>query len=178
MSALAVALLWPLWTPAVVVEPPPSMSEPTAEPPAKLDDYTEQAPLDVDMLINDSSKEYLRARARLEEHPQLAAEAILDRLATVPPPTSTDRKRLLDVLAVLGLPDHVELFAAELRRGLKRAQTPDAETKAVAQWLPLIVDAGENGISILTTFIADTELSLSVRSSLLDALVEVTPVER
>src|SRR5690606_30746132 len=51
------------------------------------DDYVEQAPLDVETLLTGSSRAYLRARARLEEHPELAADAILDRLATVPPPT-------------------------------------------------------------------------------------------
>lgn len=178
MSALAIALWWPLWSPAPDQTAVPEPGTETETAPAAEDDYTEQAPLDVDTLINDSSKEYLHARARLEAHPELAAEAILDRLSTVPPPTSTDRKRLLDVLAVLGLPDHAELFAAELRRSIERAQTPTEETKAVSQWLPLLVDAGASSMPVLTELVADKKLPMSVRSSLLDGLVDVTPVER
>src|SRR5690606_19412008 len=113
------------------------------------DDYVEQAPLDVETLLTGSSRAYLRARARLEEHPELAADAILDRLATVPPPTSTDRKRLLDVLAVLGLPDHVELFAQELRRAVDRAQSYQDEAKALEQWLPLLVEQGAAAVAPL-----------------------------
>ncbi|MCA9649131.1 MAG: hypothetical protein H6712_02245 [Myxococcales bacterium] len=180
MLALALALRLLAPSPASApAEPEPAPSDVASElgEPAP-DDYADQAPLDVHTLINDSSKEYLLARARLEEHPVLAAEAILDRLSTVPPPTSTDRKRLLDVLAVLGLPDHAELFAKELRRSLERAQTPTDEAKAVEHWLPLLVDGGPNAIPILTELIADQELTLTVRASLLDALVDVTPVER
>ncbi len=178
VSSLAcVALLWPLLAPDVPSPAEPSLTAPvaTTEP---ADDYVEQAPLDVDTVINDSSRAYLHARARLEEHPELAAEAILDRLTTVPPPTSPDRKRLLDVLAVLGLPDHVELFARELRRGVMRAQTPDDETKAVDAWLPLVIAQGPAAVGPLTTLVADKELPISTRVPLLGALVEVTAPER
>jgi hypothetical protein len=158
------------------VEPPTSEPEPTAEPePPPIDDYAEQAPLDVETLLADSSKAYLHARARLEEHPQLAAEAILDRLSTVPPPTSTDRKRLLDVLAVLGLPDHVELFAQELRRAVDRADSFQDESKALKQWLPLLVEQGQVAVAPLTAIVADRALPTTARAAVLDALVDVTP---
>lgn len=139
------------------------------------DDYVEQAPLDVETLLTGSSRAYLRARARLEEHPELAADAILDRLATVPPPTSTDRKRLLDVLAVLGLPDHVELFAQELRRAVDRAQSYQDEAKALEQWLPLLVEQGAAAVAPLTALVAEQKLPMTARAEVLDALVEVTP---
>lgn len=149
-----------------------AVPEPATPP---VDDYAEQAPLDVETLLADSSKGYLHARARLEEHPELAADAILDRLAAVPPPTSTDRKRLLDVLAVLGLPAHVELFAEELRRSLARADDHQDETKAIKQWLPLLVEQGPAAALPLTILVADQELSTSTRATMLDALVDVTP---
>jgi len=154
-------------------EPTPAAAPEPEPPPA--DDYAEQAPLDVETLLTDSSKAYLHARARLEEHPELAAEAILDRLAAVPPPTSTDRKRLLDVLAVLGLPDHVELFAQELRRSIVRAENHEDEAKAIKQWLPLLVEQGAAAVAPLTLLVADQELSTSARATILDALVDVTP---
>lgn len=154
-------------------EPTGLTSEPATPPP--VDDYAEQAPLDVETLLADSSKAYLHARARLEEHPELAAEAILDRLAAVPPPTSTDRKRLLDVLAVLGLPDHVELFAEELRRSIQRADGHQDESKAIKQWLPLLVEQGAAAVAPLTALVADQELSTGTRAIMLDALVDVTP---
>lgn len=165
------------------VEPPPATAPsaapttaPTTEPePEPIDDYAEQAPLDVETLLTDTSRAYLQARARLEAHPELAAEAILDRLATVPPPTSTDRKRLLDVLAVLGLPDHVELFAKELRRAVVRAEGYQDEAKALKQWLPLLVDQGAVAAPALTTLVADQELPMTARSAVLEALVEATP---
>ncbi len=152
-----------------------SPAEPSPGDPPPLDDYMEQAPLDVDTILADSSKAYLEARARLEEHPEAAAEAILDRLTTVPPPTSTDRKRLLDVLAALGLPDHVELFATELRRAVLRTDSFQDQTKALKQWLPLLVDQRELARPALTKLVADQKLPVSARAAVLDALVEVTP---
>lgn len=158
----------------------PDMDAPRSveEEPPLLEDYVEQAPLDVDTLLADSSKAYLRARARLEEHPRLAAEAILDRLATVPPPTSTDRKRLLDVLAALGLPDHIDLFAKELRRAVLRVDAFDEQTKALQHWLPLLVDQGAAAGPALSALVADQALPMASRGALLDALVDVTPPDR
>jgi hypothetical protein len=189
VSAATLALMLSLLAPAAVSPEPtaPRSGRPTAEPaaaeptvapepqPPPAESYAEQAPLDVETLLADSSKAYLHARARLEEHPELAAEAILDRMSTVPPPTSTDRKRLLDVLAVLGLPDHVELFAQELRRAVKRADTFQDESKAIKQWLPLLVEQGPVAVAPLTGLVADQELSTTTRAAALDALVDVTP---
>ena len=178
VSTLALAVSWPLlFAPASPAAEPPT-STPIQDTEAPADDYVEQAPLDVDTLIADSSRDYLDARARLEAHPELAAEAILDRLSTVPPPTSTDRKRLLDVLAALGLPDHVEMFATELRRGVVRAGSSADETKALKQWLPLLTDQGEAALPSLSKLVADKKLPMGVRASLLDALVDATPPPR
>ncbi|MEM7159304.1 MAG: hypothetical protein AAF799_41080 [Myxococcota bacterium] len=178
MSTLALALSWPLLVaPASPAQQPPSTA-PTEETGAPAYDYVEQAPLDVETLIADSSRDYLDARARLEAHPELAAEAILDRLSTVPPPTSTDRKRLLDVLAALGLPDHVEMFATELRRGVERADSSADEAKALKQWLPLLTDQGEAALPALSTLVADKKMPMSIRASLLDAMVDATPPSR
>ncbi len=156
-------------------ESQPAESSPAEPEPAS--DYVEQAPVDVATILTDTSKAYLQARARLEAHPQLAAEAILDRLTTVPPPTGTDRKRLLDVLAALGLPDHVELFAKELRRAILRNDAYSEQQKALKRWLPLLVDQGPLARPALTQLVADKKLSVTIRAPLLDALVEVTPTE-
>ncbi|MCX4244643.1 hypothetical protein [Paraliomyxa miuraensis] len=184
MPPVTLALMLSLWAAPATASGPPPAAEPPPGPPATeaappteapSDDYVQQAPLDVETLLTDSSKAYLQARARLEDHPELAAEAILDRLATVPPPTSTDRKRLLDVLAVLGLPDHVELFAQELRRAVARAEDFQDESKALKQWLPLLVEQGAVAVPSLTALVADRELNLITRGTILEALVEATP---
>jgi hypothetical protein len=176
VSAATLALMLSVLAPAAAPAkaPTPVSAAPEPEPPP-ADDYAVQAPLDVETLLADSSKAYLHARARLEEHPELAAEAILDRLATVPPPTSTDRKRLLDVLAVLGLPAHVELFAQELRRAVARADGYQEEAKAIKQWLPLLVEQGPAAVAPLTQLVADQALPTTTRAAVLDALVAVTP---
>lgn len=175
VSAATLVLMSSLLGPAAVPAVPAAPAAVEPESPPIEDDYALQAPLDVETLLADSSKDYLHARARLEEHPELAAEAILDRMATVPPPTSTDRKRLLDVLAVLGLPAHVELFAQELRRAVLRADGFQEETKAIKQWLPLLVEQGPVAVAPLTTLVADQELPTTTRAAVLEALVEVTP---
>jgi len=169
-------LLWPLLAPSGPAPTEPAQDPaPTEAATPVADEYAEQAPLDVETLLTDSSRAYLDARARLEAHPTLAAEAILDRLTTVPPPTSTDRKRLFDVLAVLGLADHIELFARELRRSIVRADSFAEQSKALKLWLPLLADQGAAALPSLTVLIADQELPLTIRATLLDTRVEVTP---
>lgn len=176
--AASLAVLLPLLAPPATPPTDAEKPEPSATPtqPA-VDDYAVQAPLDVQTLLTDTSRAYLDARARLEAHPTLAAEAILDRLSAVPPPISTDRKRLLDVLAALGLPDHVPLFAEQLRRAILRDDSQSAQGKAIGRWLPLLVEQGEAAVGPLTGLVADKELPLSARAPLLDALVEVTPAD-
>jgi hypothetical protein len=79
------------------------------------------------------------------------------------------------VLAVLGLPAHVELFAQELRRAVVRSDGYQDEAKALKQWLPLLVEQGAAAAAPLTTLVADQELSTGTRAAILDALVDVTP---
>lgn len=139
------------------------------------DPYLEQAPLDVDTILHDSSKAYLQARARLVEHPELAAEALLDRLAAVPPPGPAGRKRLMDVLSELGQAEHLELFATELRRGVKRAGSLSRGHKEADRWRPLLRDGGPDAVGVFTTLVGDKDLPLSIRADLLEDLVVVTP---
>jgi hypothetical protein len=79
------------------------------------------------------------------------------------------------VLAVLGLPAHVELFAQELRRAVLRADGFQEETKAIKQWLPLLAEQGAAAVAPLAALVADKELPTTARAAVLDALVDVTP---
>ncbi|MEM6991727.1 MAG: hypothetical protein AAF721_14570 [Myxococcota bacterium] len=146
--------------------------------PASPDPYAEQAPLDVATLLTDTSKAYLQARGRLVAHPVLATSALLDRLEAVPAPTKSERKRLLDVLGELGGPDHLPLFAAELRRAVKAAADGSAADKAAATWLPLIVAQGSAATGELSKLVGDKDLLMSIRAAALDAMVGVTPGDK
>lgn len=153
--------------------PEQAPEDPPADPPP-LDDYEEQAPLDVDTVLTDTSKAYLEARARLEAHPKLASSAVLDRLAVVPAPTKAERKRLMDVLAALGQPEHLPMFGKELRRAVLAADDDEAALEQAQRWTHLLVAQGSAAVGVLGGLVADQELPLAVRGELLDSLIEVT----
>ena len=136
--------------------------------------YEEQAPLDVDTVLTDTSKAYLEARARLVAHPDDAAGALLDRLTAVPPPGPAARKRLLDILAELKRPEHVELFAKELRNAVMQAPNAELKLAGAERWRPLLLDQGAASAPALAKLVGDKELPLAIRSLLIDDLVAVT----
>lgn len=143
-----------------------------ADPPMT---YAEQAPLDVDIILSDTSKAYLQARARLVEHPDLANSAILDRLAAIPAPTKADRKRLMDVLSELGRPEHLPMFVAELRKAVSAAPDHEAAMAAAQRWTHMLVAQGQAATQPLMGLVGDRQLPMAVRATLLDAMVGVMP---
>lgn len=136
--------------------------------------YAEQLPLDVDIILEDSSKAYLEARARLVAHPAEAAEALHDRLEAVPAPGPAERKRLLDVLAEIGRPEDLDLFAAELKKAVANAEAAGKADAAADVWRHLLRDQGPAAAKHLQALIGDKELPDSVRAMLVHDLVDVT----
>jgi hypothetical protein len=136
--------------------------------------YAEQAPLDVDTILEDSSKPYLEARARLVAHPKEAAEALHDRLTAVPAPGPAERKRLLDVLAEIGRPEDLDLFAAELKKAVLNAEASGKELAAAEVWRHLLRDQGAAGAKHYQVLIGDKDLPDTVRAMLVQDLVDIT----
>ncbi|HWB74877.1 MAG TPA: HEAT repeat domain-containing protein [Nannocystaceae bacterium] len=130
---------------------------------------------DVVVILTDTSKAYLQARARLVANPGPGTQALIAKLEAVPPPTAAERKRLLDVLAEIGGPDNVELFAGELRRACVAAKKESQAVAAAEVWRPLLRDLGAHAQPALVKLVADKDLPVPVRALLLDDLVEVTP---
>jgi len=180
------SFVWLSWIGSVIfafapeqkVEGAPSTIEAEVDVTEPLADYQDQAPLDVEVILNDSSRAYLEARSRLESHPEIAAEALLDRLEAVPPPGPAERKRLLDILARLGGNVDVELFATELRRAIARAPKPSAALEAADRIRPLLRAQGAAALVPLLTLVGDREVPTNVRAVLLEDLVEVSPNAR
>jgi hypothetical protein len=177
-TALALLLFSPPTSSPVgspVGAPAPGQDAPTAAVPATAPapaaDYSaEQAKADVEVVLVDRGKAYLEARARLEDHPKLAAEAVIARLEGVPAPGPEKRDRLLNVLAALGQPEHVELFAEQLRVAI-------AQDRPVELWMQLLRRQGPAATKVLIELIGDRELSNEQRGLLLDALVELSSRE-
>jgi hypothetical protein len=134
----------------------------------------EQAALDAETVLTDNGMAYLEARARLVEHPKAATEALLDRLAVVPAPGPAQRKRILDVLAQLGRPELVPMFAAELRRAIAQAPSHRSAMEALERWRPLLFAQGEAALSAIQALVGDRDLPMQVRAHLLDDWVEIT----
>ena len=131
---------------------------------------------DVGIILHDTSLDYVRARARLVEHPALATEALTDRLLGVPPPAPAQHKRILDILAALGGTEHLPRFADELRRtALRTDQEEGADPlAAVEPWRQLLLQAGAAARPTLLELVGDNELPRSVRGALLEDVVTVS----
>lgn len=170
VGLLVATALAPAPTPTPTPTPPPVIDDATGSPPS----VGQQAAIDVAALLGDDTKEYLAARARLAEHPAEATEALLDRLAVIPAPSDADKKRLLDVLAEVGGGDHVDLFIAELRRGLNKAGDAKAREAVLDRWLPLLAAQGDATREPLTELVGDQDLPLVVRQRLLEEVVALS----
>lgn len=173
-GVLTLVLALQLFAPPVS-QPAPGPDEPSAEPAAigaPAEDYTlEQAHADVEIILIDRGKAYLDARARLEEHAALAAQAVVARLEAVPAPGPEKRDRLLNVLAALKQPEHVALFGQQLRAAM-------IQGRPVELWMQLLRRQGAASSTVLIGLVGDRELDNEQRSMLLEALVEVTARER
>lgn len=171
MLALALTLIFaPPSQPADANAEAPAASAQDG-PAAAEDGYTvEQARADVELILVDRGKDYLAARGRLEEHPTQAAAAVLERLEAVPAPGPDQRNRLLNVLAVLGQAEHVEMFGEQLRNAMIHKRPTEL-------WLQLLRKQGAAATATLIELVGDRELSNEDRGDLLDLLVELTARE-
>jgi hypothetical protein len=159
---LTVALALQLFSPpATTTAEPPPVTAPAVE-------YTiEQASADVETILVDRGKAYLDARARLEEHPALAAQAVVARLEAVPAPGPEKRDRLLNVLAALKQPEHIAMFGQQLRAAM-------IQERPVELWMQLLRRQGAAATPVLVELVGDRELSNEQRGVLLELLVELT----
>lgn len=164
MPASALALTAVLLAPPVA-EAAPSGTEAVA--PADAYDLA-AAKADVETILVDRGREYLDARARLEDHPEHAAAAVVARLEAVPAPGPDQRNRLLNVLAALQQPEHVELFAEQLRTAMLQKRSTEL-------WIQLIRKQGAAAKPALVGLVGDRELSDDDRGDALDVLVDITP---
>lgn len=162
-SLLSLVLLGP---PAPAPAPAPAPGETPA------DTYgPERARADVELVLTDRGKGYLDARARLEEHPAVAAPAVLARLDGVPAPGPEQRDRLLFVLAALEQPEHAALFGEQLRSAIVGKRSTEI-------WLQLLQRQGEAATDVLIGLVGDRELDNAARGELLELLVSLAPRER
>jgi hypothetical protein len=166
-SVLRLVLLAPLFAPPVTKAQPET---PPATAPAETYDLA-AAQADVETILVDRGKAYLDARARLESHPALAAEAVVARLDAVPPPGPEKRDRLLNVLASLGRPEDLAMFGDQLRR----AMLQDRPTEL---WMQLLRKQGPAATDVLIGLVGDRELKNEQRAVLLEMLVELTAADR
>lgn len=160
---LTIALVLQLFAPpdsSAITEPPASS--------APASDYDlEQARADVEVILVDRGRAYLDSRARLEDHPALAAEAIVARLEAVPAPGPEKRDRLLHVLASLKQPEHAVMFGQQLRAAMIHGRPIDT-------WMQLLRKQGAAATAVLIDLVGDRELDNEQRGLLLEALVELT----
>ncbi len=159
----------------------PAVAQPPAtapvEAPAAADPYAEQAPVDVETIMHDTTMAYVHARERLLEHPELALEAVMDRLEAVPAPSPSERMRLLDILASLERPEYVDLFAQQLRRALVDAGERVEVSDAMQRWRPLLLQHGEIAVRPLQSLVGDKDLPIEARLVLLEDMIDLTPPE-
>lgn len=163
-DVLRLALLLSLFAPPATKAAPPET--PPATAPAETYELA-AAKADVETILVDRGKAYLDARARLEQHPALAAEAIVARLDGVPPPGPEKRDRLLNVLGSLGRPEDLAMFGEQLRRAM-------LQDRSTELWMQLLRRQGAAATDVLIGLVGDRELSLDQRAELLEALVELT----
>jgi hypothetical protein len=150
------------------------ISEPAPQGEAEVRSYDEaQAKQDVATILTGTGQDYLKARARLTQNPTLGARALVGRLQATPPPIAAERKRILDVLAELGQPEHLRLFADELRNAVAGTTSESAALDAAAKWRPLLVAQGSAAVPYLTALIGDTSVPTELRAVLLEDLVTV-----
>ena len=166
VGVLTLALVLHLFAP-----PEPDSAEApavTVAAEAPVDSYAlEQAKADIEVILVDRGKAYLNARARLEQHPEFAAEAVIARLEAVPAPGPNKRNRLLNVLAALEQPEHVAMFGEQLRVAM-------IQGRPTALWMQLLRKQGSAATDVLVELVGDRELSDAQRSLLLEALIELT----
>ncbi|MFY0541805.1 hypothetical protein [Nannocystis pusilla] len=113
----------------------PPAPEPVAAPPPY---GQEQAAADIELVLTGRGKDYLQARARLEQHPAVAAPLVTARMAATPAPTTAEQRRLLALLGGIARPEDIPLFADAMRRdvaaAVKQSQEQGIELPAAEPW--------------------------------------------
>jgi hypothetical protein len=158
---------------------PAPAPEPVAAPPAY---GPEQAAADIELVLTGRGKDYLQARARLEQNPGVAAPLVTARMAATPAPTTTEQRRLLALLGGIARPEDIPLFAEALRRdvaaAVKQSQEQGIELPAAEPWREILRAQGPAAAPALTGLIAEKSFSEELRGLLIADLVAVTPADK
>ncbi|MDC0715316.1 hypothetical protein [Nannocystis bainbridge] len=161
-------------TPAPAPAPEPTLAPPTYGP--------EQAAADIEVVLTGRGKDYLQARARLEQHADVAAPRVTARLAATPAPTMPEQRRLLALLGGIARPEDIPLFADAMRRevaaAVKQSQEQGVELPAAEPWREILRAQGPAAAPALTGLVAEKTFSEELRGLLLADLVAVTPADK
>ena len=165
---------------ADAVAPAPGPAEPEPEPePAPYG--VEQAQADIELVLTSRDRDYLEARARLEQRPELAAPQVAARLVAVPAPNAAEQRRLLALLSGIARPEDIGLFADAMRRDVAAAaasQEQGIELAAAEPWREILRAQGPAAAAALTGLVAEKNFTEELRGLLLGDLVSVTAVDR
>lgn len=159
--------------------PPEPAPEPVAAPPAYAG---EQAAADIELVLSGRGRDYLQARARLEQNPNVAAPLVAARLTAVPAPTTTEQRRLLALLGGIARAEDIPLFAAAMRRdvaaAVQQSQEQGIELPAAEPWREILRAQGPAAAPALTELVAEKSFSEALRGLLLGDLVSVTAADK
>lgn len=151
--------------------PPPGETEPATPPGYDAN----RARDDLRLLLEDTGRLYLDARARLTANPTVAAPVLAARLDASPALLPPQKQRILHVLAGFKHPGLTDRFAAELRRlAASDWNDFDAMETATRPWRALLRARGADAGPAFAKLVGDTELSTEFRAMALEDLVEVT----
>lgn len=158
-------------------------AEPPAPAPAPAPAYAaEQAQADIELVLSGRGRDYLDARARLEQSPDIAAPLVAARLTAVPAPTVVEQRRLLALLGGIARPEDVALFADALRRdvaaAVKQSQEQGIELAAAEPWRQILRQQGAAAVPALTGLVGERSFSEELRGLLLADLVAVTAADK
>ncbi|MDC0674090.1 HEAT repeat domain-containing protein [Nannocystis radixulma] len=142
----------------------------------------EQARADIELVLTGRGQDYLQARARLEQHPTVAAPLVTARMTATPAPTAVEQRRLLALLGGIARPEDVPLFADAMRRDVaaaaKQSQEQGIELPAAEPWREILRAQGPAAAPALTGLVAEKSFSEELRGLLLADLVAVTPADK
>ncbi|SFF14735.1 hypothetical protein SAMN02745121_07183 [Nannocystis exedens] len=156
---------------------------PAPEPVAAAPAYgPEQAAADIELVLTGRGKDYLQARARLEQNPAVAAPLVTARMAATPAPTPAEQRRLLALLGGIARPEDIPLFADAMRRdvaaAVKQSQEQGIELPAAEPWREILRAQGPAAAPALTGLVAEKTFSEELRGLLIADLVAVTPADK
>ena len=152
---------------------------------------------DLRTVLHGSGREYIAARGRLSDHPQLAREVALAALEALDARVSTlqqggaysqdsasyaeietERSRLIAVLAESKDPADAPRFGQRLRAVLERSDTVEDWRVMLDPWRPLLLGLGPAAAPEFAALVADTKLRAEQREFFLQDLVAVTSADQ